>query len=275
MIRTSIEILIILSVVVGAYFIYLEKVSLNQKLGFKDLAEQQLTKQVTQLKLTNRRLSDSESLLQSKLKQTEQTLLLIKQSARIPTTDRVIKGQIQPGNIYSLLLDNNNPESPELGVFKIQSMDKVEIKTSDINIDTELLISREGKNQYRVLSYSSVKSGSNNKSIKLNNPTGEAVVNLDMMEKEGFKLLKWYEGFQLGVNTGKQGTVVKTVFKYGDINLLGLGVTLTRPTGYVEFINLPIYKAVRSSLKLFPNTNIGVGLITSEQLPVISLSFSL
>lgn len=201
--------------------------------------------------------------------------MLIKQSAKIPFSDRVVAGQIKPGNIYSLLLDNNNPDSPELGVFKIQSMDSVQVKTSDINIDTELLISREGKNQYRVLSYSSIKSGSNNKSMKLNNPTGEAVVNLDMLERDGFKLLKWYEGFQLGVNTGKQGTLVKTMFKYGNINLLGLGVTLNKPTGYIEFANLPIYKAVKSSRAVFPNTNIGVGLIGSEQLPVISLSFSL
>lgn len=275
MVRTSIEIIILISVIVGAYFIYLEKTQLNQQLGFKDLAEQHLTKEITQLKLTNRKLADSESILQKQLTKTEQTLLLIKQSARIAASDRVIDGQIKPGNIYSLLLDNNNPESPELGLFKIQSMDSVQVKTSDINIDTELLISREGKNQYRVLSYSSIKSGSNNKSIKLNNPTGEAVVNVDMLERKGFKLLKWYEGFQLGVNTGKHGTLVKTMFTYGDINLLGLGVTLHKPTGYVEAANLPIYKAVKSSRAVFPNTNVGVGWLIKDQLPVISLSFSL
>lgn len=38
MIRTSVEIIILISVIVGAYFIYLEKTQLNQQLGFKDLA---------------------------------------------------------------------------------------------------------------------------------------------------------------------------------------------------------------------------------------------
>ena len=270
--RNIIEIILIVAVLIGSWFIYKEKTKLSSSLEFKNLQEVFLTAEITQLKLTNTKLSKDFGTLQSQLTSTETALMRIRQSFQVKESSREYSQKIKPGNTYSVFFNNLDTESPELARVLIKDMDTVKVTTSNLDISTELLISREGVNQYRVLTYSTLASQSNNRSVKITNPTGDVVVNTGSLTVPRFRLLNWHEGISLGFHTGKELFLTKSLFSYGTVQLVSPGLNLIKPNGYVGLVKLPVYRFLQSKTPMFTNSLLGIGLIPSEQLPVIEFS---